>query len=545
MKPSYKLLVTGLIIGLLVITMGVVNARQEDPTLLVNDQAVTAEMYIEEGKTWIEGDAAGDLLGTEFPDTYVPLREVFEGEQADVHWDRTTRTIEIKVDLLREEESALIEDIDVDRALENVRVLSEEIGTRPAGSDHEHQAAEFIYDYYQDLGYDVALQEFPVDFAGPGSMGLADVTVVDGSQWFGEIEIDHETEYGDDYEWGVFESWHGTEWEMGASPQGLITEEPLCGQVIDAGTGEEDAFPEDVEGNIALVQMGGVDHNQVVENALEAGAEGVIIFSGIGGRGNLGQAFTPVLEEEVDIPVLGAAKVHGAWLLEILEQEPVELCIDTYYNEDLISYNVEAVKAPEGEDAPILAVTGHYDSVIGAPGANDNASGTAAAMELARVLADYDGDVELRFINFGAEEVGLVGSRYYVDQLTEEEKDRFIGMYNPDMVATSDPYIEHLFVQTVDGEPNHVTESMVAADRRLGYGEVETGLFPASDHVPFHEAGIDAAVFIHLAGEGTPQNYYIEPVYHTPQDTLEDNICPDRYEKALEIIGSAVFDTIH
>ncbi len=183
--------------------------------------------------------------------------------------------------------------------------------------------------------------------------------------------------------------------------------------------------------------------------------------------------------------------------------------------------------------------------MFGSPGANDNASGSAAVMEMAKVFQDYEGNVELRFINFGAEEVGLFGSQYYVDQLSADEINRFKGVYNADMVATSDPYIEKLFVQTVDGETNLVTDSIIEADQRLGYDEVALGEFGASDHVPFHEAGIPAALLIHLAGEGNQYDYYIEPIYHTPLDTVEDNICIERYERALHTIGLAIFDKLN
>ena len=529
---------------------------EEDLQLRVNGETVEADMYIENGRTQIEASVVENLLEQTFEKEFIALRQVFEDANANVTWVPASRTIEIELDPVQVGEAYLLTRIDVDHAMDNVQTLSKEIGPRPAGSDSEHQAAEFLADYYQGLGYTVAVQEYPVDTFGPENMGLASVELVDGEDWFGEIEFEHETAFGP-YDWGVYDEWHGTEWQMGASPHGTMTDVTLCGKLVNAGDGREADFTEEVEGNIALVRRGEVEEYKIAQNADAAGAEAVIIYSLVGGRGNLGQAFQPRLEKvideeeeeeeteivEVDIPVLGAAKIHGAWLTEMLEKDTVELCIDAYYNEDLISYNVEPTKPAEKEDAPIIAITGHFDSVIGAPGANDNASGTAATMEMARAFKGFDLDVELRFINFGAEEVGLVGSRYYVEQLSEEEKERFMGVYNPDMVGTSDPYVEQLFAQTVDGEPNVVTDSMLAADERLGHNKVKQSQFPASDHVPFHYAGIDAALFIHMAGEGTPQDYYIEPIYHTPQDTIEDNICPERYEQSLEILGAAVLDT--
>ncbi len=89
-----------------------------------------------------------------------------------------------------------------------------------------------------------------------------------------------------------------------------------------------------------------------------------------------------------------------------------------------------------------------------------------------------------------------------------------------------------------------VTETSMAAAERLGFDVVKQSQFPSSDHVPFHQAGIPAAMYIWLGGEGTPQDYTIERYYHTPQDTLEENVCVERLELSLELVGSAVFDLV-
>ena len=68
-------------------------------------------------------------------------------------------------------------------------------------------------------------------------------------------------------------------------------------------------------------------------------------------------------------------------------------------------------------------LSAHMDSVVGAPGANDNASGVGLMLELARVFKGYNTDKDLKFIAFGSEERGLLGARYYVDQLTQAERD--------------------------------------------------------------------------------------------------------------------------
>lgn len=96
---------------------------------------------------------------------------------------------------------------------------------------------------------------------------------------------------------------------------------------------------------------------------------------------------------------------------------------------DLSGTNVIAIKpATQNPDtADILVISAHHDGKPGIQAADDNASGVAALLETARLVKDLPADTELRFVSFSAEEDGRIGSRYYVESLTEEEKSRIIG----------------------------------------------------------------------------------------------------------------------
>lgn len=429
----------------------------------------------------------------------------------------------------------VVRNLDVDLAMEHIRYMSKDIGTRPGGLENEKLAADYIADYFEDLGLETWVQEFAV-----ADQRIGKITVHGAESWFGQGE------------WG-FNEWHGNVWETGAG-WGVFTgnDEKISGFVVDCGLGDEGDFPSEVEGKIALIERSGplwgsgvqIYFDLMVSRATDAGAIGVMIYSVLGGRGNYGSAFSPSVT--ADIPVLGLALAQGMWLKEMVEEGPVHIDIQTWHYSDLISQNVIATKPAKVPDAPIVVVGGHYDSVVGAPGANDNLSGTAVVMELARVLKDFNTDnFEIRFAAWGSEERGLRGARHYVGNLSDEELERHFAYYNLDMVATSEyeraPY---LFLETVDGLPNVVTETSLAAAERLGYDEVRQSRFGSSDHVPFHSAGIPAAMFIWLGGEGIPQNYTIERFYHTPQDTIEENVCTYRLKLALEVAGAAVHDLV-
>ena len=78
--------------------------------------------------------------------------------------------------------------------------------------------------------------------------------------------------------------------------------------------------------------------------------------------------------------------------------------------------NVVAQRPDADPQAGNLLVVAHYDSINGSPGADDNASGVAGALEIARLLGDYPAKRNLQIVLFDQEEAGLVGSKAYVDQ---------------------------------------------------------------------------------------------------------------------------------
>jgi Zn-dependent M28 family amino/carboxypeptidase len=91
-----------------------------------------------------------------------------------------------------------------------------------------------------------------------------------------------------------------------------------------------------------------------------------------------------------------------------------------------------------GRTDRVVVSGAHLDSVIEGPGSNDNGSGSAAQLETAQQMAELGIEPvnQLRFIWFGAEEAGPVGSAYYVSQLTKRELKDIAVMLNFDMVGS-------------------------------------------------------------------------------------------------------------
>jgi hypothetical protein len=184
-----------------------------------------------------------------------------------------------------------------------------------------------------------------------------------------------------------------------------------------------------------------------------------------------------------------------------------------------LSRNVIAEKTGERYPDDIYVICAHYDSISStpltlAPGADDNASGTAAVLEAARVLAPYPLDYTVRFIAFSAEELGLWGSRAHA-AAARAAGDRILGVINLDMIAYADILPEELEI-VVNGDSGWIGDLFVSACSRYGQVEGRKTVDPSlvySDHSPFWDNGYPAL----LAIEDYP---LANPYYHRTTDTL-------------------------
>ena len=167
----------------------------------------------------------------------------------------------------------------------------------------------------------------------------------------------------------------------------------------------------------------------------------------------------------------------------------------------------------------VVLVTAHLDSVnrLGpqapAPGADDNASGSAGVLALARALAGSAAVLDLRLVLFGGEEQGLLGSRRYVEELPGAERARIRVVVNMDMIAGLNVPVRGVLLEGAAVSRDVVDALARASATYTGLG-VSVSTNPAnSDHVPFIDVGIPAVLTIEGA-DGTNQRI------HTELDTL-------------------------
>jgi aminopeptidase YwaD len=401
------------------------------------------------------------------------------------------------------------------RALQHLKVLSIDMGPRIGGTRSEKVAADYIARTLDRLGYDVTLQPFPV-----ADKFLAQLDSPRGLP-------------------------RDLCWQAGASGQaGLDTR--VRGTVVDVGVGAAENYPADAAGKIVLIDYVAANRDALVATAVAQGAAAVIFLPADLVEPRRASAFSPVLAgtTPVAIPVVGVAQAQKHRLRALLAERRLILTVTTRAHRNLTSHNVIADaprRKPTGTE-PVVMVSAHYDTVIGAPGANDDGSGTVLNLELARVLRGLPTKARLRFALWGSEEQGLIGSRYYVAQLPQAERDRIVAVYQNDMVATSWDPATRYWLLSFTGLANRATDEVAAAAARLGYAPriSPVTLRGSSDHQSFQEVGIAAANFS-WRGEESPA--LLEPPYHSPEDTIAKNISLERLQVSLELIGSAAYAT--
>jgi Zn-dependent M28 family amino/carboxypeptidase len=215
--------------------------------------------------------------------------------------------------------------------------------------------------------------------------------------------------------------------------------------VRDSNTGcSRSDFAGFVPGHIALLQRGSCAYDTGVANAEAAGAAAVIIYNSKGAPGEAGRgerrdggAFEAQLVSPANIPVVGVVSYAvGEGLSRRFSAgnaPAVHLDIRTRHRSD-IDYNLIA-DSPLGDPHHVVVVDAHLDSIYGA-GMLDNASGSTTILEIALEMARTRTRNQLRYIWFGGEELGLLGSRTYTKTLTTKELRRIVFDIDVDVTAT-------------------------------------------------------------------------------------------------------------
>jgi hypothetical protein len=363
--------------------------------------------------------------------------------------------------------------------------------TRAAGTPGDRATAEYIAARLRETGYRVSFQDVPFSFFDERSPPRLERLGEGGP-----------LRRGRDFRTLAFSG--------SGRVTGRIRAIGLApGREVPSGCARGD-FAALERGEVALVQRGICRFRTKAANAQAAAAAAVIVAND--GRpsrtdpppGSLGGP-------GIRIPVLGlsAAAVPG-----LPTGTRVRLAVDAD-SERRTTRNVIGDAGPADARSVVMAGA-HLDSVREGPGLNDNGSGVAALLEVAEAMDD---DVPVRLAFWGAEEVGLIGSRRYVERLPARERRRLAAYVNLDMVGSRGRRA------SVYGDP----EVTRALRRGLPAGVRSTSLRSGSDHAPFVRAGVPVGgIFTGL-----------DSCYHKACDTLR-NVDPRLVARAARATASAL-----
>jgi len=370
---------------------------------------------------------------------------------------------------------------DVER---HIRTLTRDIGVRLAGSAGEGQAADYIVERFKETGADVSVEGFPVRERAVEEQHL-------------ELRID-----------GAWQPFPCSVLSSALGTDGKVVEAPLVFFAAETDYRREDLSH--LTGK-AVVHLGSHIETADRYRRLAQARPAFVMFVDVRYPQTVPTAdgmFPAYTHAHGALPIVSVAFMD-AWGWRQKGADAARLRV-TGGMRDSSSQNVVAELPGAEPQAPILLVGAHHDTQADSVGADDNAVGVAAVLELARTLLDSPRRRTVRLISFGAEEQLSVGSATYVRQHRQELGERGQFMLNFDAFGsllgwselsccgpeTMGQYLDRFFV------------------KRDEYLVLKHELMPYADHFPFAAAGLPAAT---LGRSNCTTGRFF---HHRPDDTL-------------------------
>lgn len=424
------------------------------------------------------------------------------------------------------------------RHLEKFQAIADSAdGNRAAGSPGHDASAAYVYTQLKDAGYQVSYDTFDFTYIETLAEKLS-VTAPTPR----EVEIAAMS-------------------YTKSTPEGGL-KAALAPVPADATTGCEpaDYAAKGFTGKIALIQRGGCDFAQKQKQAAAAGAVGAIIHNNASGalNGTLGGPDAAV------IPTGGITQAEGKALTAEAAKGAVTVSMDVRQLQEKRTTRNVVAETRAGAPARTVMLGSHLDSVTDGPGMNDNASGSAGLLEVALQLAKSHEKPtnKVRFAWWSAEELGLLGSKAYVKDLTPQQRADIALYLNFDMIASPN-HAEFVY----DGDNSDATGSGPGPE---GSAQLEkdindfldsnkvphegTDFDGRSDYGPFIDAGIPSGgTFTGAEGVkseaqakrygGTAGTAY-DACYHAACDDLS-NISGTAFDINIDVIADAVGTYAH
>jgi Zn-dependent M28 family amino/carboxypeptidase len=404
---------------------------------------------------------------------------------------------------------------------------------RGAGTGGHTASAEYVEAKLSAAGYAVTRQYFTYDKweqTADSVLSAGSLALVDGIDFFAM-------------------TYSGSGSATGAVVAVDVVEPPVGGSTSGCEATDFSGFP---AGAVALVQRGTCEFAVKAQNAQAAGASAVVIYNEGNDPDRIDLFGGTLSEPTFTIPVVSASYAVGRALASQASATVGVIGLLT----NIETYNVLA-DTKSGRTDRLVVAGGHLDGVPEGPGINDNGSGTATLLEVALQMAAKGLKPRnvVRFAFWSGEEDGLIGSEFYVSQLSKTQIRQHMANLNFDMIASPNygrfvydgdgsaseeagpngsDVIEALFTSYFDGQ--NLTSAPTAFDGRSDYGPfIEVGipaggLFTGAEDL---KTATEAALFGGTAGQA------FDPCYHSACDTTS-NINVTALDEMSDAVAHAV-----
>ena len=401
-------------------------------------------------------------------------------------------------------------------------------GTRAAGFAGFNNSAGYVTRVLERAGWNVEVQPFDFDFF-----------FQDAPTLFRQLSPDPQT-YVEDVDYATTE-FSGSGDVRGNLVAVDLTIPPTPEPTSDSGCEPADFNGLNITGKVALIQRGTCDFRVKVDNAADAGAVGVVLFNeGQPGRTDIinGTLGGP----NAAIPTVDTSFALGSELANGATNGPtgVRVQIRTITHSEVRPTKNVIAETLTGDPDNVVMAGAHLDSVLAGPGINDNGSGSAALVEIARQISrlEIEPEQKLRFAWWSAEEEGLVGSTEYVSELNNAQAENIALYLNFDMIASPN-FARFIFDGNGSAFGTPGPEGSDAIERtferyfdRVNLASGQTAFDGRSDYGPFTAVGIpagglftgaeDVKTEAEQAAYGGTAGEAFDPCYHSACDDIEN-----------------------
>lgn len=278
---------------------------------------------------------------------------------------------------------------DGEKAFSHLKKLAVDIGTRPSGTDKEREASGYIAAEFRALGLETSIQDFELT---TGEVVSKRLEVLE--PYHEEVICEAMPLFG------------------GTGPEGITGD-----LIYLEGTDEEYLTPE-VRGKVVMTSRFSRAAIKFLADLKPLAVINIETSPRVLPKNLYGSL--QVKEKYISLPTIRISYEDGLQMLE-KDAKRVHILAETKQTK-VKSQNVMGELKGESRPEEIILVGGHYDTVLKVSGAGDNAGGAALVMELARVFKKKGSRRTMRFIAWGCEELGLLGSYHYARKLREESE---------------------------------------------------------------------------------------------------------------------------